>query len=167
MDEEKIRQVEVALVESVTLSSDADILLIGVFEDFFGKEGEFTSSVDLQEIDNALNGLLSDLTKEEEFTGKVGKHVVARVPGKSFKRIALVGLGKIENAGVGGSWKAFGGIIASLAKQSKASSAAVSVIGASDLPIDSKKAALGGLTSGLPFFILHDVLQKKVVFSSS
>uniref|UniRef100_A0A0C9QPZ2 TSA: Wollemia nobilis Ref_Wollemi_Transcript_14257_2196 transcribed RNA sequence n=1 Tax=Wollemia nobilis TaxID=56998 RepID=A0A0C9QPZ2_9CONI len=72
-----------------------DILAVGVFEADVGKDesGMFENST-LKRLDSHVKGVLSDLTKEEEFSGKVGQSAFARLPGFGFKRVGLIGLGK-------------------------------------------------------------------------
>ncbi|CAN6214105.1 unnamed protein product [Urochloa humidicola] len=45
-------------------------------------------------LDSQLDGLLSEATAEEDFTGKAEQSVVLRLAGQDFKRLSLIGLGQ-------------------------------------------------------------------------
>ncbi|PWA77147.1 aminopeptidase [Artemisia annua] len=70
-----------------------DILAVGVTEKDMTKDenSKFQNSI-LKKIDSQLNGLLSEVSKEEDFTGKTGQSTVPRLPGLRTKRVGLVGL---------------------------------------------------------------------------
>ncbi|MEB3160049.1 MAG: leucyl aminopeptidase [Synechocystis sp.] len=73
------------------LTWQGDALALGFFENAV----EITS--DLAKLDDRLDGILRELMEEQEFKGKTGQKVIARVGAKTpVKKLMLVGLGEIE-----------------------------------------------------------------------
>ncbi|MEB3228896.1 MAG: leucyl aminopeptidase [Synechocystis sp.] len=73
------------------LTWQGDALALGFFENAV----EITS--DLAKVDDRLDGTLRELIEEQEFKGKAGQKVEARVGGNSpIRKLLLVGLGEIE-----------------------------------------------------------------------
>ena len=67
---------------------EADLLVLGQFSDSKKPEGK------LAEVDEALNGAISELMQEEEITGKLKEATLVHTLGKiSSKRVLVVGLG--------------------------------------------------------------------------
>ena len=82
-------------IDTPRLEWSGDCLVIGLFEDAV----ELTSDLagDLADLDQKLSGTLSELIAEAEFKGKEGTSAVTRVGGGSgIRKIAIVGLGKID-----------------------------------------------------------------------
>lgn len=77
-----------------------DLLALGLFESAVkrDKDGKFLEILDpvVASLDESLGGVIAELAAEPEFKGKPGqKSNVVRLLGKPFKRLALVGLGKL------------------------------------------------------------------------
>ena len=71
-----------------------DILAVGVTEKDMAKDenSKFQNPI-LQKLDSHLDGLLSEASSEEDFSGKAGQSTILRLPGRGSKRVGLVGLG--------------------------------------------------------------------------
>ncbi|KAJ0817277.1 putative aminopeptidase [Helianthus annuus] len=70
----------------------------------------------LEKLDSKVNGLLSEVAGEEDFTGKAGQSTVIRVSGLGPKRVSLIGLGKGPTDP--SSYRVLGESVASAAKTS-------------------------------------------------
>jgi leucyl aminopeptidase len=71
-----------------------DLLVVNQFEEQKGVGGATGA------VDKALGGLVSDVMKEEHFTGALGSTVLIRPPkGSKMKRVVVVGLGKKKDFG--------------------------------------------------------------------
>lgn len=132
-----------------------DLLVIGVFENAFdSKENKISiSNSELQALDADFGGALTECVELHEFQGKQGSLQVVRV-GKAVRYVALAGLGPSDKATVQAEWgpsvwQTLGGNVASAAKTSKAKTAAVAVLGASELASDSLDAAAGRVANGI------------------
>ncbi|XP_024961025.1 leucine aminopeptidase 2, chloroplastic-like isoform X2 [Cynara cardunculus var. scolymus] len=78
-----------------------DILAIGVTEkDMIKDENSKFQNAVLKMLDSQLNGLLSEVSTEEDFTGRAGQSTVLRLSGLGTKRVSLVGLGKGPTEGL-------------------------------------------------------------------
>eukprot|EP00271_Cylindrocystis_brebissonii_P011178 TRINITY_DN2804_c0_g1_i9.p1 TRINITY_DN2804_c0_g1~~TRINITY_DN2804_c0_g1_i9.p1 ORF type:complete len:596 (+),score=132.01 TRINITY_DN2804_c0_g1_i9:26-1813(+) len=139
------------------------LLLYGVFEDDLDLESAaiFEKSLPLlHSADLAEDHLLSEMIAEEEFKGKKGQSVVAKVQGKGYKRVGVVGLGKKGEA-LASTWQALGGVVASAAKKAKATTAGVVVLGGEGLLESEKVTAIRGITTGTYLGTFDDSRFKK------
>lgn len=115
-------------------SSDwqGELLVVGCFEeDFEGQDEVELKGKKLLEIDQLSKGALSDLIRRYDFKGSKGS-VQSIWFGHEIKYLAVVGLGKLEEATAGSQsdssvWRLFGKSIASLRKSLKASKIGVSL----------------------------------------
>lgn len=140
-----------------------DLLLFGVFEDALDvTEGPKFSLAALQDVDKKVEGLLLELAAEGDFKGKVGQSVVARLQGSDLKRVGLVGLGKAGQAAGPAPWLAVGAALAAAAKQAKAVSAGVAILGA-DISEEAKVAATGAIVRGTVLSCFEDSRFKSEV----
>ncbi|KAH9315152.1 hypothetical protein KI387_023779, partial [Taxus chinensis] len=127
-----------------------DILAVGVYEN------DVSSGVlengRLKELDSYVNGVLSEVTKEEDFSGKTGQAVFARLPGFGFKRLGLIGLGK-KNEVFTKALKGFGEAIAAAAKTAQATHVGVILPAAQNfstaLKLDSVSTIAAGALLGI------------------
>ena len=72
--------------------ADADVILVDIFE------GAELSSSTVSVLDQALNGAISDLVKNQDLRGKLNETVVLYSQGAlPAPRVIVVGLGKVEN----------------------------------------------------------------------
>lgn len=84
---------EISIRKSDVVSETSDVLVLGVYQ---GKP-VFVGTAVVEKMDALLEGLLSQIAKEESFTGKLHQTLWARIPDTiASKRILLVGLGKKE-----------------------------------------------------------------------
>ncbi|XP_076944966.1 leucine aminopeptidase 1-like [Bidens hawaiensis] len=125
-----------------------DILAIGVTEKDMIKDenSKFENDV-LKNLDTQLNGLLSEVSAEEDFSGKVGQSTVVRISGLGAKRVGLVGLG---NGPIGSSsgYRSLGESVASLAKASRANNVAVALASSQDLSPELKLTTASAIATG-------------------
>jgi leucyl aminopeptidase len=97
-----------------------DALAIGLFEDAVELTG------DLAQLDETLTGTLKELLLETDFKGKAGTSAITRVGGNSpLRKIAIVGLGKVENLKLD-TLRQAAGICAKLAKKEKCKTLGIS-----------------------------------------
>ena len=84
------------------------------------KDGGFKNAT-LKKLDELLKGILTDVVKEEDFTGKAGQSILLRVSGYEFKRIGLVAY---QNSGVltPANWRRFGESVVAATKSAQATS---------------------------------------------
>eukprot|EP00249_Psilotum_nudum_P007021 c20254_g1_i1 orf=72-1838(+) len=128
-----------------------DILVLGVSPSDLDKDqfGAF-ENLKLKKLDELLGGLLGAVITEEDFCGKVGQSTFVRLPGFGFKRVGLIGLGKLEGIPPPRVWKKFGEAIAAAAKVSQASSVAVTLVSAAEeLDEVSVGARASAITAGV------------------
>ena len=103
------------------LTWQGDALALGFFENAV----DITS--DLAKLDDRLEGTLKELIEEQEFKGKAGQKIVARVGAKTpIRKLILVGLGEIEKFN-GRILADAAATIARAAKSAKASTLAMSL----------------------------------------
>ncbi|XP_076956977.1 leucine aminopeptidase 2, chloroplastic-like [Bidens hawaiensis] len=125
-----------------------DILAVGVTEQDMTKDknSKFHNTV-LEKLDAKLCGLLSEVSCEEDFTGKAGKSVVIRVSGLGPKRVSLIGLGKGPMGP--SSFRGLGESVASAAKASRANNVAVALAFSEGLTFESKLATASAIAKGI------------------
>lgn len=103
------------------LDWNGDALAIG----FLGEITEISGK--LAELDQKLDGTISELIKETEFKGEANITVMARVGSKNpVRKIILVGLGKPEDISLN-TFRTAGGAIARIAKQEKVKTLAIAL----------------------------------------
>uniref|UniRef100_A0A7S4HC55 Cytosol aminopeptidase domain-containing protein n=1 Tax=Guillardia theta TaxID=55529 RepID=A0A7S4HC55_GUITH len=106
------------------------------------------------ELDASIDGLLSEIIKENEFKGKSGSSVLTRLAkSSSFKKLSLVGMGNVTQAAMASGF-ALGKQIASSAKTEKAKTAAVVV------PQGFDSTAVKAMVQAVLEGIYHDVRFK-------
>eukprot|EP00252_Welwitschia_mirabilis_P001994 TRINITY_DN11948_c0_g1_i1.p1 TRINITY_DN11948_c0_g1~~TRINITY_DN11948_c0_g1_i1.p1 ORF type:complete len:531 (-),score=126.55 TRINITY_DN11948_c0_g1_i1:216-1808(-) len=135
---------------------EGDILAIGVFEKEASKDdkGAFENPF-LKNLDSQLGGLLAEVSKEEDFSGKAGQSVFVRIPGFGFKRVSLVGLGK-NGSPSAKSLKSFSETVAGSAKSAQASSVAVTVASSKDLSPSLRLDVLSNVAAGILLGVHED-----------
>lgn len=112
-----------------------DALIVNLFE------GSKTLSRSTADIDNALDGLIKKIIKEDEFKGKEGTSLVIRTNDKiKAKKVIIVGLGEKERFDLDGLRKAASTAIRT-AKKEKAKTVCTILHGAGNGKINSKAAA--------------------------
>jgi len=112
---------EIKINPSSLLDWSGDILALG----FFADKTEITG--ELAQLDQKLDGTISELITENEFTGKANTSAVTRVGSKStIRKVMLVGLGKPEDVTLN-TFRIAGGAIARSAKQQKAKTLAIAL----------------------------------------
>ncbi|KAJ9550925.1 hypothetical protein OSB04_014970 [Centaurea solstitialis] len=126
-----------------------DILAIGVTEKDMTKDenSKFQNAV-LKTLDSQLNGLLSEASTEEDFTGKVGQSTILRLSGLGTKRVSLVGLGKGFTGSSTSAYRSLGESVASAAKASHANNVAVALASSEDLTPESKLTTASAIATG-------------------
>ncbi|CAN1223865.1 Leucine aminopeptidase 1 [Linum grandiflorum] len=103
---------------------------------------EFENSL-LKKLDSQLDGMLSDASSEEDFTGKTGQSMVLRLPGMSTKRVCLIGLGKSSSTTL--AFQNFGEAFAAVAKSTQANSAAITLATTDSVSDESKDFGTGAV----------------------
>ncbi|KAI3805456.1 hypothetical protein L1987_27859 [Smallanthus sonchifolius] len=126
-----------------------DILAVGVTEkDMIKDENLEFQNVVLKNLDSQLNGLLSEVSTEEDFTGKAGQSTILRLSGLGAKRVSLVGLGNGPTGSSTSAYRSLGESVASLAKASQASNVAVALASSQDLTPELKLATASAIATG-------------------
>lgn len=129
-----------------------DILAVGVFEKDVSS-GVF-ENVRLKELDGYVNGLLSAVAKEEDFSGKIGQVTFVRLSGFGFQRVGLIGLGKKN--GVSKAFNGFGEALAAAAKSAQATRVGVILPSAQDLSTTLKLDSLSAISAGVLLGVHED-----------
>ncbi len=112
---------EIKISNISKLDWTGDALALGFLADEVELSGE------LAQLDQKLDGTISELINESEFTGKFGTTVIARVGGKnSLRKIILAGLGAKEDVALD-SFRQAGGNIARVAKKDKIKTLAIAL----------------------------------------
>lgn len=138
-----------------------DILAVGVFEkDVTKDENGVLENPTLKKLDSHVGGVLSDVMKEEDFSGKAGQTAFVRLPGFGFKRVGLIGLGKNGSASLTKSLKGFGENLAGAAKTAQATEVAVTFASTEDLSISLKLNAVLTISAGVLLGIHEDTRFK-------
>lgn len=108
-------------INTPRLDWSGDALAIGFFEE------QVELSGDLAELDQKLGGTLAELIAENEFKGKEGSSITARVGGGSaIRKVIAIGLGKQDALKLDGIRQA-GGAVAKLAKNHKCQTLGISL----------------------------------------
>ncbi|XP_020110411.1 leucine aminopeptidase 2, chloroplastic-like [Ananas comosus] len=136
-----------------------DVLAVAVSEKDMSKDSDsnFENPI-LKKLNKQLNGLLSEASSEEDFTGKAGQTSVLRLPGLGFKRLGLVGLGQNSPSNTS-AYRGIGEAVAAVAKIAQAGSAAILLASSNAIPEESKPNALLAIASGILCYISCDVLM--------
>ncbi|XP_073062520.1 neutral leucine aminopeptidase, chloroplastic-like [Primulina eburnea] len=123
-----------------------DILAVGVSEKDMAKDenSKFKNLV-LQKLDSHLGGLLSEVSIEEDFTGKSGQSTILRLPGLGSKRVGLIGLG---SASATLAYRGLGEAVAAAAKSSQAIKVAITLASSEGLSFESKPATASAIAAG-------------------
>ncbi|EIE19999.1 hypothetical protein COCSUDRAFT_54513 [Coccomyxa subellipsoidea C-169] len=133
-----------------------DLLAVGIFEDALSDksgDGGVFQDAELAALDGSLDGILTELIEKAEFQGKQGSSTFTRLKGNAHY-VGVVGLGKKSAAAVVPDWgvscyQAFGGAVAAAAKNHKAASAAIAVVGGDPLSETAvEKLTVGVLLGG-------------------
>ena len=100
----------------------------------------------LQKLDSKLQGLLSEASAEEEFTGKTGQSTVLRLPGLGAKRVGLIGLG--SGASATSTYRILGEATAAAAKSARATNVAITLASPEGIPAELKLTSASAIASG-------------------
>ncbi|KAL8497606.1 hypothetical protein ACS0TY_021079 [Phlomoides rotata] len=124
-----------------------DILAVGVTEkDLVKDENSKFKNVILQKLDIKLSGLLSEISSEEDFTGKAGQSTVLRLPGLGSKRVSLIGLGAAASPVV--TYRSFGEAVAAAVKSAQASNVAITLASSDGVPAELKPSTASAIATG-------------------
>ncbi|KAL7600003.1 hypothetical protein Lser_V15G23818 [Lactuca serriola] len=139
-------KISFAAKETNLIEWKGDILAVGVTEKDMAKDqnSKFQNPI-LNKLDSQLSGLLSEVSSEEDFTGKAGQSTVIRFAGLGSKRVSLIGLGK---GPTGPSYRSLGESVASVAKSSQAKSVAIALASSEGLTTESKLATASAIAKG-------------------
>lgn len=126
-----------------------DILAVGVTEKDMEKDenSKFQNPI-LKKLDSQLGGLLSEVSKEEDFTGKAGQSTVIRIAGLGSKRVSLIGLGTGPMGQSTFAYHSLGESVASVAKASQANNVAIALASSEDLTSESKLSTASAIAKG-------------------
>lgn len=100
----------------------------------------------LQKLDSQLGGLLSEVSVEEDFTGKSGQSTILRLPGLGTKRVGLVGLGSAASPTA--AYRSLGEAVAAAAKSAQASNVAIALASSEGLSAGLKLTTASAIASG-------------------
>eukprot|EP00262_Sarcandra_glabra_P018269 TRINITY_DN6491_c0_g2_i1.p1 TRINITY_DN6491_c0_g2~~TRINITY_DN6491_c0_g2_i1.p1 ORF type:complete len:572 (-),score=114.25 TRINITY_DN6491_c0_g2_i1:32-1747(-) len=133
-----------------------DILAVAVSEKDMSKDenSKFVNSV-LRRLDTQLGGLLCEASEEEDFTGKAGQATILRLPGLSFRRIGLIGLGQCTPS-LTSSYKGLGEAVAAAAKAAQASTVAIVLASSDGFSNNSKLNTASAIASGTVLGLYED-----------
>ncbi|KAF5813036.1 putative leucyl aminopeptidase [Helianthus annuus] len=142
-------KISFAAKDTNLLEWKGDILAVGVTEkDMTKDENSKFQNVVLKTLDSQLNGLLSEVSTEEDFTGKAGQSTILRLSGLGTKRVSLVGLGKGPTDSSTSAYRSLGESVASLAKASQANNVAVALASSQDLTPELKLTTASAIAKG-------------------
>lgn len=131
------------------------MLAVGVTEKDLGRdENSKFKNVVLQKLDSKLGGLLSEVSAEEDFSGKAGQSTVVRLPGIGSKRVGLIGLGSGSSSTI--TYRSLGEAVAAAAKSTKANSVAITLASFEGISAELKLISASAIASGILCFL--DVL---------
>lgn len=114
----------------------------------------------LKKLDSQYNGLLFQVSNEEDFTGKSGQSTVLRLSGHGPKRVGLFGLGKCDTGSSTSAYCDLGESIASAAKAYQATSVAITLASSEGLTSELKLKAASAIATGKLTILLVSVLTK-------
>ncbi len=135
---------DIKLAPSSLAESKVGLVALPLFEEDLGKKG---GSAELDALDSALGGVLRDIAKQENFTGKAGSKLVVHTHGKlPATHVVLLGLGARAKADLEALRRA-AGTAAKEGARVNAGKLAISVPGAAGVT-DEVRAAVEGLGMG-------------------
>lgn len=124
------------------------MLAVGVTEkDLVRDENSKFKNVVLQKLDSKLGGLLSEVSAEEDFSGKAGQSTVLRLPGIGSKRVSLIGLGSGSSSTI--TYRSLGEAVAAVAKSTKANNVAITLASFEGISADLKLTSASAIASGI------------------
>lgn len=140
-----------------------DILAVGVTEKDLLKDenAKFKNSI-LQNLDSKLSGLLSEVSAEEDFTGKAGQSTVLRLPGLGSKRVGLIGLGSGPSTAI--AYRSIGEAVAAAAKSSQASNVAIAFASPEGITPELKLTAASAIATGTITLFGSEIFKLQDVF---
>jgi leucyl aminopeptidase len=144
-----LSQVTLAAIDVQPSDWKGDVLAVLVTEkDLLRSPGSSTfENAVLQRLDGQLGGLLSEATAEEDFAGKSGQSLVLRLQGQGFKRLALIGLGRVAPS-TAEACRSIGESVALIAKSARAGTAAVFLASPGGIQEEFKLNATAAIASG-------------------
>ncbi|XP_055802234.1 leucine aminopeptidase, chloroplastic-like [Solanum dulcamara] len=156
-NESDVPKISIGAKEINLVEWKGDILAIGATEkDSIRDENSKFKNPLLQKLDSELNGLLSEASSEEDFSGKSGQSVILRLPGGlRSKRIALVGLGS-STSSAPSVYHSLGEAAAAAAKSAQASNIAVALASTDELSVESKLSSASAIATGVLLGIFED-----------
>ncbi|KAL4571365.1 hypothetical protein LXL04_018123 [Taraxacum kok-saghyz] len=124
-----------------------DMLAVGITEKDTAKSAtsKFQNPI-LTKLDSQHGGLLSQVSTEEDFTGKTGQSAIVRLPGLGPKRVGLFGLGKCTPTS---THRSLGESIASSAKAFQANHVAITLASFEGLTPELKLKAASAIATGI------------------
>ncbi|XP_075489979.1 neutral leucine aminopeptidase, chloroplastic-like [Primulina tabacum] len=123
-----------------------DILAVGVTEKDMAKDENLKfKNLVLQKLDSHLGGLLSEVSSEEDFTGKSGQSTILRLPGLGSKRVGLIGLGSTSATL---AYHGLGEAVAAAAKSTQSSNVAITLASSEGLSLESKPTTASAIAAG-------------------
>ncbi|XP_071696923.1 leucine aminopeptidase 1-like [Rutidosis leptorrhynchoides] len=127
-----------------------DMLVICVTENDMTKvdNSKFQNSI-LNKLDSQHNGLLFQVSSEEDFTGKSGQSIVLRLSGHGPKRVSLYGLGKCSTSSSTSTYRSLGESIATSAKTYQANNVAITLASFENLTPELKLKAASAIATGI------------------
>nr|GFA29903.1 leucine aminopeptidase 1-like [Tanacetum cinerariifolium] len=142
-------KISFAAKETDLLEWKGDILAVGVTEKDMSKDetSKFQNPI-LKKLDSQLGGLLSEVSSEEDFSGKAGQSTVIRVAGHGLKRVSLIGLGKGSTGSSTFAYRDLGESVATVAKTSQANNVAIALASSEGLTPESKLATASAIAKG-------------------
>lgn len=145
----KYKKISFAAKDIELVEWKGDILAVGVTEKDMIKDenSKFQNSL-LKKLDSQLNGLLSEVSTEEDFTGRAGQSTIVRLSGLGTKRVSLVGLGKGPTGSSTSAYRSLGESVASAAKASQANNIAVALASSEDLTPELKLTTVSAIATG-------------------
>ncbi|CAI8585095.1 unnamed protein product [Vicia faba] len=108
----------------------------------------------LSKIDSKLNGLLAEVSFEEDFSGKIGQSIVLRIKGLGSKRAVLIGLGQSPSTTV--LFKGFNEAVVVAAKSAQASNVAIVLASSEGLSSESKLSTTFAISYGVVLGLFED-----------
>lgn len=156
-----VPEIAVSGADTAPAKWSGDLLVVGVFDGSAVVESGNFQNGELAALDELVGGLLSQIATEEDFSGKTGQSTFHRIAGCAFKRVGLVGLGKLEKADATSKvWRSLGESVATAAKTAQANSAAVTILEGEKLSETVKHAAVTAITSGAVLGSFEDMRFK-------